>query len=57
MIADEKHVARALMNLIGEGLDSARELIEASKDKLKPSDIKFSLDALLRKGVIKVTKR
>jgi hypothetical protein len=57
MIADEKHVTRALMNLIREGHDSENALIEASKDKLKPSDIKFGLDALLKKGAIKVTKR
>lgn len=32
-------------------------MIEASKDKLKPSDIKFVLDALLKTGEIRVTKR
>ena len=56
-IADEKHVTRALMSLIREGHDSEKALIEASKDKLKPSDIKFGLDVLLKKGAIKVTRR
>jgi len=45
------------MNLFREGHDSEKVLIETSKDELKSGDIKFGLDALLKKGVIKVTKR
>jgi hypothetical protein len=45
------------MNLIRDGCGSEKSLIEASKDKLNPSDIKFDLDVLFKKRVIKVTKR